>query len=340
MRLILAATAAMLCMGGQAGAETFNASSVRIEHAAAVLTVIPEDRANIDVAIASGGGRVAAPTARMTAEGLRIDGGLRDQIRGCSSFTGGGDRVNIRGVGNVPKTELPRITLRVPRALALSVGGAVYTDIGPSAGGGVTLNGCGDTSIGDASGALDVTLNGSGNVHGGRVGGALEATLNGSGMLSIGNAAGDATLRQNGSGDLRVANVTGRLDGRLNGSGSLNVGTAHDALLALNGSGNVEAGAINGSLDASLVGSGSIDIASVTGESATLRVSSSGNMDVRGGRVGRLDARTTGSGSIDFGGAAEATRATLTGSGNISIAEAGRIEQLVDQGSGGIRVGR
>src|SRR5690606_4667979 len=98
VRLFLAATAVSICaLTGLAGAETFNASSVRVEHAAAMLTVIAEDRSTIDVDV-SGGGGVAAPSVRLANGAVVVDGGLRNRIRECS-----GSGVRIAGVGAVPR---------------------------------------------------------------------------------------------------------------------------------------------------------------------------------------------------------------------------------------------
>lgn len=340
MRLIFAASAASLwALAGQAGAETFAASTVRLEHAAAIVTVIPEDRSNVDVVV-SPGARVPAPTVRLTGDGVVINGGLRNRVRGCMS-TLGRTQVRISGIGNVARDELPRITIRAPRALDISIGNAGVTTIGPSAGGSATFNGCGDATMAATSGALDVDLNGSGDVEVARVGGVLAAALNGSGSLRIERADAEAALRLNGSGDLDVGSVAGRLDARVTGSGSLEVASAGgDTRLALTGSGDVDAGAVTGSLDAQLQGSGSIDVASVAGPSATLNLTSSGDIRVRGGRVDRLSASSAGSGSVRFAGVAGVTRASVAGSGDVWIAEAGRVEQLSDRGSGSVRIGR
>lgn len=338
MRIFLAAAAVSL-VAAPAAAETFNTTSVDIVHAAANVTVIPEDRANVDVQITAGGGRVAAPQARMTAEGLVIDGGLRNRFRGCTNNLTGQTIARIRGIGNVPREQLPRITLRVPRTLDLTAAGAVYTEIGASSGGDVVMSGCGDTDIAATSGALNVTLNGSGDIDAAAVGGALAATVNGSGSLNVERASGQATLRLNGSGDLVVGNVGGGLNAQLAGSGSLRTGAARGARLVLNGSGDVNAGAITGALDADLTGSGTMRVASVDGASADLNLTSSGSLIVNGGRVERLQARSTGSGGVRFSGAASVTSATLTGSGSITIADGGRVETLADSGSGSITIG-
>jgi hypothetical protein len=339
VRIILAATAVSL-LATPAMAETFNTTSVDIVHAAANLVVIPEDRTNIDVAISAGGGRVAAPQARMTAEGLVIDGGLRNRFRGCTNTLTGQTVARIRGIGNVQRQDLPQITLRVPRTLDLSAAGAVYSEIGASAGGDVVVSGCGDTELASTSSALRVTLNGSGGVDVDAVGGALTAVVNGSGSVEVERVSGEATLRLNGSGDLEVGNVGGALNAQLAGSGSLRTGNSRAAHLVLNGSGDLTAGAVDGALDANLTGSGSMRVASVEGASADLTLTSSGSLVVNGGRVERLRANSTGSGGVRFNGAASTTTATLTGSGSISIADGGRVEQMRDSGSGSINIGR
>jgi len=341
VRLLFAATAACLCvLASPAAAETYRATALEITSAAAEVRIIPEDRADIDVQIGPTG-RLPTLTTRVSDGRLLIDGGLRNRIRGCSSWTGSGDNVRIAGIGTVRRGDLPRITVRVPRSLAYEAGGAIYSSIGASNGGSVTLNGCGDTSLGAANGPLDVDLNGSGGVRAERVSGMLAATLNGSGALHVVRADNDAALRLNGSGNLEVGDVAGRVDARLSGSGSLELGAAGgEARLVLNGSGNLRAGAIDGSLDADLNGSGNLRVAAVSGQNAVLDLSGSGNLSVDGGRVERLTARNSASGSVRFGGVAQYTRASLSASGDISIADAGRVEQLVDSGSGSVNLGR
>lgn len=367
--------AAIGLLATPASAERYSATGARLDYVAAHLTVIPEDRADVDVSIGAAG-RLPAPTVRVDGDRVVIDGGLRNRFQGCTTNLTG-SFVRIRGIGNVPQSELPRITLRVPRTLNLSIGGAVTTTIGASNGGVVAHNGCGDTDIADVNGALDVALNGSGDVEVTRVTGALEAALNGSGSLTILRADAAAELQLNGSGDLRTGPVRGDVDAVLAGSGSLRVETARNALVRLNGSGDVnvgdvsgtidarlggsggvrlgaagegarvtlngsgdiDVGAVRGALEASLSGSGSIDVASVNGPSAQLSQSSSGDVVVRGGRVERLIARNSGSGTVRFGGAAGASTIEIRSSGDVVVSDAGRVEQITDTGSGGARLG-
>jgi hypothetical protein len=376
VRLMFLTGAALGLMAAPAAAESYSASGARLEYVAAELTVITEDRTNIDVSI-SAADRLPAPTVRVEGDRVVIDGGLRNRLQGCTNTLTGGEQVRVRGLGNVTRAALPRITLRMPRTLNLSIGGAVFSNIGAARDGVVAHNGCGDTTIGDISDGFDVSLNGSGDVNVSRVGGDLTAALNGSGSLVVARAGGDAELRLNGSGDLRTGPVSGDVDGVLAGSGGLRVESARNALLRLNGSGDVEigdvagavdarlagsggmevgsagegarltlngsgdvdAGAVRGVLSADLSGSGSIEVASVEGPRAELRQSSSGDVSVRGGRVETLVARNAGSGSVRFGGAAGSSTIEVRSSGDVVVANAGRVESLIDTGSGGARLG-
>lgn len=376
MRLVYLTAASLCVLAAPAAAETYNATGARLEYVAAHLTVIPEDRANVDVSVTRGNDRLPAPTVRVDGERVVIDGGLRNRLNGCMTIMNS-TQVRVRGIGNVNTNELPRITLRVPRNLNLSIGGAVWTDIGASSGGSVAHNGCGDTSVGAVSGDLDIALNGSGDVGVTRVGGELHAALNGSGSLDITRADGDAELRLNGSGDLRVGpvggavdallagsgalrverarsalvqlqgsgdvdvgDVAGMIDARLGGSGAIDLGSAGEgARITLNGSGDIDAGAVHGALRANLSGSGSIDVASVDGPSVELSQSSSGDVVVRGGRTDRLEARNSGSGSVRFNGVAGVSSLEVSSSGDVVVTDAGRVERLVDSGSGGVRLG-
>lgn len=338
MRLLLCLTTAAVGLVGQASAETYAARGVEIEHAAATLTVISEDRNDVDVSVTAGA-RVAAPSVRVEGDHVLIDGGLNNRLRGCGT-TLGVRHVRINGIGDVREADLPHIVVRAPRTLNLGVGGAVFAEIGDSGGGEIALNGCGDASIGASRGDLELALNGSGDAHAGRVDGKLGAALNGSGSLRVDSAGGAGDLALRGSGDLVVGDVGGAIEAQLLGSGSLRAGNANgSADVQLMGSGDLGLGAVSGSLEAQLSGSGNVDIASVQGERAELAIASSGDLVVRGGRVNSLDVSDHGSGTLRFSGAAGSTRAQLSSSGDIYIRDAGRIEHMSDSGSGDVHLG-
>lgn len=284
----------MLAAASPAFAEHYAATSVEIREAAANVRIIPEDRADISVEIAAGS-RVRSPEVRAARGHVVIDGNIRTRM--CT------DRgVRVEGVGNVPRSDLPTITIRTPRAVNFTSAGAVWADIGASAGGDMVFRGCGDAIVAQSSGDLSVTLA--------------------------------------GSGDVDVADVAGTMTARLEGSGNLRGRGAQGAHLELAGSGNLSMGAVRGDLDANLAGSGNLTVASVTAPKAALNVAGSGGLRVDGGQAERLEARVAGSGGIRFGGRAGVLDANLAGSGNIRVGAADRIESIRDAGSGSVQIGR
>jgi uncharacterized protein YaiE (UPF0345 family) len=342
VRLLIGTAAAAALLAGQAGAEPFRAAGADVQNAAALLTVIPEDRADIDVTVAPGS-RLPAPTVRMAGTRVVIDGGLQGRLQGCGGWfqTGPRSAIRVAGVGSVPPDQLQRITLRVPRALDLNIGGGVHSTIGASNGGNVQLAGCGATEMADVSGALQVALNGSGDVRVAGVTGALDANLNGSGDLRVAHAGAGTALRLNGSGDLTVGDVGGALDARLAGSGDLRTGDiGGDAHLALVGSGDVGAGHVRGALSAQLNGSGDVTVASAAGPTTELRLDGSGDLVVHGGQTGQLNASNHGSGDVSFNGSARESRLEVRSSGDVSVANAGSVDQMTDTGSGAVHIGR
>jgi len=337
VRLLLCLTTAAVGLAGQAVAAPYAAHNAEIQNAAATLTVIAEDRTDVDVSVTAGA-RVAAPTVGVEGDRVVIDGGLRNRLQGCGTVMGL-RRVRINGIGSVAESELPHITIRTPRTMHLGVGGAVFSEIGASGGGDLALNGCGDASVGASSGNLNLALNGSGDAHVERVQGELNAALNGSGSLRVDGASATGNLVLNGSGDVVVGDVGGDVNALVNGSGSMRVGDAgRNTTVRLSGSGDIDVGAVRGSLNAQLNGSGSVEVASVEGESANLALSASGDLVVHSGRVARLEASDNGSGDLRFGGSATTTRARLSSSGDIYIHDAGTLDQMIDTGSGDIHV--
>jgi hypothetical protein len=372
----MAASAAALA--APAAAETYAATGIQVRNAAAVVTVIAQDRADLDVTIAPGAG-LPAPHVRVEGAQVVIDGGLENRIRGCREGLIDPQSVMVTGVGWVRREELPSITIRAPRTLDFASSGAVFAEIAASEGGDLRLGGCGDAAVGSAAGALRLSQQGSGDVRVGPVAGELQAGLQGSGALRFASAGADARISLQGSGDIDIAFVTGDATVTLDGSGALRVGpVGGDARAVLNGSGGLSLGDVGGALDATrngsgglrvgavqgggriaLAGSGSgavgvvrgglsaetngsgdLTIAGVYGPRATLHVDGSGNLTVRDGQVELLEANSDGSGNLRYGGAAGRSMLALRRSGDIAIAEAGRVESLVDRGSGDVDLGR
>ena len=340
--LIGAAFIAIISGAGVARAETYAAARVDIANAAIQLHVIPEARTDIAMQVAPNA-RFPAISARVINGRLVVDGGLRNRVHGCGSWNlfanSREQNIMIFGLGSVPQHALPTVTLRVPRDLDLTAAGAVFGDVGASAGGRLSFDGCGRMAVDASAGALDVMQNGSGDLDVASVGGALRVRLNGSGDVRAVSAGAGVQAELVGSGNLMVASMSGPLTARLDGSGDLHVGgTASGANLDLQGSGDVAIGAVSGPLRAHLDGSGNLGIASMTGGQADLVLNGSGDLIVNGGTADRLAARQSGSGDIRFHGHAVALDADLGGSGDIYVADAGQTS-IRDHGSGSVRVG-
>ncbi|MGE3931428.1 MAG: DUF2807 domain-containing protein [Hyphomonadaceae bacterium] len=339
MRAILLAAAGLAALSAPAAAQPYRATGVDIADAAALVTIIPEDRADIDVSVVAGRADLPAPQVRLNGDRVRIDGGLRDRLNGCGGIFVTGPRlpVIIRGLGQVPAEDLPRITIRAPRTLDLDSRGSIYGDIGPSQGGRLQVQGCGAYEVAAVSGALELQANGSGDVNVASVAGNLRASLDGSGDVRVGDVGGDAELMLNGSGDVRVNDVGGMLTAALRGSGDVQArDVRREAGLSLDGSGDVQARRVRGGLRAALDGSGGVAVDSVEGGTVSLELDGSGDLDIGGGRADRLVVRAAGSGGVSFGGNATVLDAELQGSGDIHVAEVDRAERVIDRGSGDI----
>lgn len=276
------------------------AKGVSVVDAVAKVTVISEDRADVVVSVTPGVG-LPTPTVRTENGRVIVDGGLDRRIRSCRGGAQGLKGVLVTGTGLVAPSAMPKITIRTPRTVDLSVGGAVITAVGRSDGGTMRFQGCGDAMVDAANGPLSLTLEGSGDIDVVEVRGAVNARLDGSGDIRIGPT-GAAALALNGSGDLTVAKVTGGLDARLDGSGDLRVGT----------------------LDAA---------------SARMALDGSGDLTVDAGRAGVLAVSLDGSGDVRFGGRAGTVTADLDGSGDIIVDAADHVGVTRKAGSGDIQIG-
>ena len=147
-------------------------ATLRVEHAAARMVVIPENRA--DVAYTIQPGRAGLPPIQKRLDGgvTVLDGGLDGGFwpfgihRGLNC-RGSGDhvRVSIPGHGEVALQDLPVITAHVPMNADLKVGDAVFGEIGPSASVSFANAGCGDWRVADVHGPAHFAVSGSGDIR-------------------------------------------------------------------------------------------------------------------------------------------------------------------------------
>jgi hypothetical protein len=255
---LAAMTVAVLAAGRAA------AASVEIRDAAAQVTVVPEDRADVRVEFLTRDPRL--PFKVKQGRRTIVDGGLKgSRIRSCHG-SGASAIVSVAGVGELPLAALPRIVVHTPRNVEVTAGGAVYGSIGRAANAALGNAGCGDWTIANVDQELKIALAGSGDA---RAGGSAFAKLRaaGSGDIAIGEVRGPADIDVAGSRRVTVRSVSGELDVHVAGSADVTVeaGRATPMTATIAGSGNVTFRGVADSLDARVTGSGDIRVGQVRG---------------------------------------------------------------------------
>ncbi len=274
--------------------QTFQSSDIEVKYAAARVVVTPEDRQDIAISI-DNPGHTPMPEVRMDRGRLIVDGRLRGRVSDCSA-----DSVELRGYGTIARAELPLIQIRAPRTLAVEVGGASNSQIGPAQALNASFSGCGIAQIGDVAENLSIDLAGSGEVRTGSAGG-LSADLAGSGELYVGAVADGAKVDIAGSGRVDIASLTGSLSMDGAGSGDLIIqgGAVTDANIDLAGSGDVSIAAPVQRLEVSIVGSGDVDVAAAVGD-IQADIAGSGGISAQS-VTGSVHREVWGSGDIRIG---------------------------------------
>lgn len=299
MQLKTAALALVaLSAAGAAFADTtVSGPRLVVRGVAAQIQIIPEDRADYAAEVGPTG-RLPAIQVRREGQVLVLDGRLERRIRGCG--LGAQSSVLVNGLGRVPATALPVVTIRAPRTLRATIANAGTTAVGATQAATLSFDGCGAARIAPVDGDLALDLDGSGDVDIAPVGGRL-------------------VLQLDGSGDVRAASA------------------GQDADLDLDGSGDIVLGRVGRGLTAQLDGSGDITVAGVNGPVA-LSLDGSGDILVREGTASRLSAELDGSGNISFLGEAADVRAHIDGSGNVRIKRATGVVEKSTDGSGRVTI--
>ncbi|WP_156767865.1 GIN domain-containing protein [Candidatus Viadribacter manganicus] len=293
-------TAAIIATSpGSMPAEAFAGGDLRIRNVAAVVAIIPEDRQDYSVEIDNTAGVLPMPTVATDDGRVVIDGQLRGRVRGCGDA--GSASVRGYGDGEFDAAELPRITIRTPRALQLDRSGAGSTDIGATQSLSLEVNGCSTTTVADVAGDLSMDIAGSGNVNTGAAQ-SLDADVAGSADVVTGAIASGAAIDLAGSGSVTMASLTGELNSDAAGSGVVTVrgGAITIASIDLAGSGDVSIAATVQDLNVSIVGSGSVDVTAP---------------------VVNIDAEIAGSGSVSAPAASGSVRQEVFGSGEVSVGQ-------------------
>jgi hypothetical protein len=256
------AAAASLCATSAALA----APSIEINHAVARVFVSPEDRRDIKVEILNGNPRlplrVWSAFGRTHVDG-RLGGFRITECHGSVDHPG----AYVLGVGQIGPEAMPWVIVHTPLDVRISVGGAVFGQIGRSASLELVNAGCGEWQVGNVRGRLKISEAGSGSTRSGQSGGA-ELMSAGSGGISTREVAGPLVAVNVGSGDIEVAGVQGAFNARVAGSGHVRVAAGHATVMQaqIAGSGDIALAGVADSLKASVVGSGDVRVQRVVGD--------------------------------------------------------------------------
>jgi hypothetical protein len=254
------------------------AEQVDIEHAAVRVTVIPEARADIGVAVVRNNPKLRFNISRI-GDRVIIDGGLRFRGLNCTNWFGRRG-VRILGVGFVAYDDLPQIVVRTPLDSKVAAGGAVFGVVDRANSLELSNAGCGDWSVANVAGPLNIRLAGSGDVHTGSVGSA-KVGISGSSDIFMKDVHNGLDTSSAGSGDLHAISINGPLHVHLAGSGDVvaQTGNVSDMVVRVAGSGDVHFGGRAQTLDAAVMGSGDVTVGHVNG-SVAKHIAGSGSVTV------------------------------------------------------------
>lgn len=280
---------------GRMEAQAFSGDQLRIRNAAAMVTIIPEDRTDYLIEIDNSPGRAPMPTVSADAGRVLVDGQLRGRISRCTDDGG----ASLRGYGDMTAADLPQITIRAPRKLGLDRTGAGRTEIGPLESLDLDLSGCSAVMAGDIAEAATFDVAGSGHINAGAVR-TLSADVAGSGEVTVDTVTEGADVDIAGSGSVTIASLTGDLSADGAGSGNVIVqgGSIDEANVDLAGSGGVDIAAPVRRLIVSIIGSGDVDVE---------------------GEVGDIEAEIAGSGSVRARAVTGTVRKEVLGSGDVRV---------------------
>ncbi|MBX3481806.1 MAG: DUF2807 domain-containing protein [Caulobacter sp.] len=248
-----------------AGAAQAAGPSVDIRNAVARVTVVPSDRADVEVVIRTPNAKLPLRIDRR-GDRVIVNGDLKwNKIRSCRG-SGNEASVEVRGVGKVGWDEMPQITIYTPRDVDIEAGGAVFGMIGRAESVDLDNSGCGDWQVGNVTGKLEVSQAGSGDVFAGTAG-TLAVSVAGSGDTRVKEVAGGADVSIAGSGDVVMASIAGNLEVSIAGSGDVKVLRGHAGKVEVNvaGSGDVRFNGEADSVDISVMGSGDVWVTKVNG---------------------------------------------------------------------------
>jgi hypothetical protein len=260
MRLIAIAGLAAAAIAATAGTAAAKDREPRVvvKNAVARVTVIPQDRADVQVVIKTHDPRLTL-TVEKKGDRTIVDGDLKwNKIRNCRG-THDTASADVRDMGTVQWKDMPEVIIYTPRDVEIGASGAVWGYIGRASSVNFSNAGCGDWTIANVSGRLDIAQAGSGDVLAGDVGG-LDLSVAGSGDTRLKAVSGKADISIAGSGNVIMASLNGDLDVSIAGSGDIRIfgGRASSVDVSVAGSGDIRFAGEATKVDASFMGSGDL----------------------------------------------------------------------------------
>jgi hypothetical protein len=228
--------------------DTFPGRSLEVRNLTADLDIRPYDGKEVEVTREGAAGLVDDIRPHASGDAVVVESGGRGSAPSVNvgtvhtSVITGSNRISVHTGQATGK--LPKVTVRVPKGLPVSVSN-VY----------------GQTTIGDTGGPLTCESSGSGDVTAGSVG-ATTIKLQGSGNVTVGSVSDVLNVSVQGSGDVAVGKGTIKtLAVTTQGSGNVAFGgSAIDARLSTSGSGDITGSHVTNRPKTSILGSGDIKV--------------------------------------------------------------------------------
>jgi hypothetical protein len=207
---------AFLISGSPAAAQTFDPGPVEIEDVVGFVTIVVEDRSDIEVVIAGEEEAVARVTVSAVDGVVKIfyerevfDGGPKAQV---TIHMPAGNSVAILAMTGVIDIG------DIEAMLFLNGRGSVRGTVGTIASGFINIGGAGDLKLSRVNGALSVDISGAGKLEAGVIAGTLFVDISGSGSVAAFSAEA-LDVEISGNGDVIIEEFAGpsKLDVRGNG---------------------------------------------------------------------------------------------------------------------------
>jgi hypothetical protein len=262
------------------------AATLELRDVAARVTVIPEDREDIDVQVTRTNPRLPVRISREAGGTTVVEGGLAHdwwrllmtgQVMGCSDDE---DLPRMKMKLSGVHEDLPEIVVRTPRAAHIESHGSIIGSIGRSDDVDLSIAGCDHWTIANVRDDLAIRYAGAGRVNAGSAR-RINVKIFGAGDVAVNAASEGMAVELAGAGDVTAASASGPVKLEIAGNGDVKIGGGHASQLTVHiaGSGDVDYLGVADSLDASIAGAGDINVAKVDGP-VSKSVAGSGSITV------------------------------------------------------------